>query len=149
MDPNSFKTQSIKPSEVERTWYIVDAEQQVVGRMASEIASILRGKHKPYYTPHVDCGDHVVVVNADKVRFTGSKETDKVYHTYSGYPGGERTHTPEEIRERRPEFLVRNAVRGMLPKGALGRQMLKKLKVYAGADHPHEAQQPEPLDLQS
>lgn len=149
MDPNSFKTKSIKPSEVERTWYIVDADQQVVGRMASEIASILRGKHKPYYTPHVDCGDHVVVINAGKVRFTGSKETDKVYHTYSGYPGGERTHTPEEIRERRPEFLVRNAVRGMLPKGALGRQMLKKLKVYAGPDHPHEAQQPEPLDLSS
>ncbi|NBC15933.1 MAG: 50S ribosomal protein L13 [Bacteroidetes bacterium] len=147
MDAQSFKTQSIKPSEVERTWYIVDAEQQIVGRMASQIASTLRGKHKPYYTPHVDCGDFVIVVNAEKVRFTGSKETDKHYHTYSGYPGGERTHTPEELRQRRPGFLVRNAVRGMLPKGTLGRQMLKKLKVYAGPDHPHEAQQPQPLDL--
>lgn len=147
MDVNSFKTYSAKPSEVTRQWYVVDAENQVVGRMASQIAAILRGKHKPTFTPHVDTGDFVVVINAEKVRFTGSKETAKQYFSHSGYPGGVRTRTPAEMRSKKPTFLVQNAVKGMLPKGPLGRQMLRKLKVYAGPTHPHEAQQPEPLAL--
>ena len=147
MDANSFKTYSAKPGEVKREWYVVDAENQVVGRLASQVASMLRGKHKPQFTPHIDCGDFVIVVNADKVRFTGSKETQKEYFSYSGYPGGVRTRTPKEMRTRRPEFIVRNAVKGMLPKGPLGRRMLTKLKVYAGPTHPHEAQQPQELEL--
>ena len=147
MDANSFKTYSAKPSDIERTWYVVDASQQVVGRLASRIASILRGKHNPRFTPHVDTGDFVIVVNADKVRLTGNKETAKEYFRHSGYPGGERFTTPEEMRVSKPDFIVRNAVRGMMPKGPLGRQMLKKLKVYAGPDHPHSAQQPKELTL--
>lgn len=145
MDANSFKTYTAKPGDIEREWYVVDAENQVVGRLASQVAAILRGKHKPQFTPHIDTGDFVVVVNADKVRFTGNKETGKEYFQYSGYPGGERLTTPEEMRERKPDFIVRNAVKGMLPKGPLGRQMLRKLKVYAGPDHPHAAQQPKEL----
>lgn len=147
MDANSFKTYSAKAGEIERGWYIVDAEDQVVGRMASQIASILRGKHKPQFTPHVDTGDFVIVVNAEKVRFTGNKETKKEYFQYSGYPGGERLTTPEEMRKRKPDFIVHNAVKGMMPKGPLGRQMIKKLKVYAGPDHPHTAQQPKELTI--
>ncbi len=147
MDANTFKTYSAKPSDIERTWYIVDASQQVAGRLASRIASILRGKHNPRFTPHVDTGDFVIVVNADKVRLTGNKETAKEYFRHSGYPGGERFTTPEEMRVSKPDFIVRNAVRGMMPKGPLGRQMLKKLKVYAGPDHPHSAQQPKELTL--
>ncbi|MDX1545934.1 MAG: 50S ribosomal protein L13, partial [Rhodothermales bacterium] len=142
MDVNSFKTYSPKAAEIERTWYVIDAENEVVGRLASRVATILRGKHKPTYAPHTDCGDFVIVVNAEKVRFTGNKETAKQYFRHTGYPGGDRRRTPKEVRERRPEFIVRNAVKGMLPKGPLGRQMLTKLKVYAGAEHPHEAQQP-------
>ena len=141
MDVNSFKTVSAKPAEVERTWYVVDAENQIVGRLASQIATILRGKHKPSFTPHVDCGDFVIVVNADKARFSGNKENDKLYYRYSGFPGGLKTRTVKEMRE----HLVRHAVKGMLPKGPLGRQMLKKLKVYAAPTHPHEAQQPQVL----
>ena len=147
MDAISFKTQSAKPADVERDWYVIDAENQVVGRLASQVAAILRGKHKPSYTPHVDTGDFVIVVNAEKVRFTGNKETDKQYFRYSGYPGGEKFRTPKEVRERRPEFIVRNAIRGMMPKGPLGRQMFRKLKVYTGPAHPHEAQQPKELSL--
>lgn len=147
MDANSFKTYSAKPSEIEREWYIVDAEDQVVGRLASQVASILRGKHKPQFTPHVDTGDFVIVVNAEKIRFTGNKETKKEYFRYTGYPGGERLTTPEEMRKRKPDFIVRNAVKGMMPKGPLGREMTKKLKVYAGPDHPHEAQQPKELTV--
>ncbi len=147
MDVNSFKTYSAKAGEVERRWYVVDAENQVVGRLASRIATILRGKHKPSFTPHVDTGDFVVVINADKVRFTGNKEAAKQYFSHSGYPGGVRLRTPAEMRTKKPTFIVQNAVRGMLPKGPLGRQMFRKLKVYAGPTHPHEAQQPEPLEL--
>lgn len=146
MDHNSFKTFSAKPAEVERDWYVVDATNEVVGRLASRIAHVLRGKHKPTYTPHVDTGDHVIVVNADKARFKGKKEQQKVYRSYSGYPGGESTKTAEEVRASDPEYIVRHAVKGMLPKGTLGREMFKKLKVYADAEHPHEAQQPQPLD---
>ena len=147
MDVNSFKTKSAKPAEVERTWYVIDAENQIVGRLASQVATILRGKHKPSFTPHVDTGDYVIVVNADKARFSGNKENDKLYYRYSGYPGGLKTRTAKEMRERQPEYLVRHAVKGMLPKGPLGRQMLKKLKVYAAPTHPHEAQQPQVLEL--
>jgi len=146
MDSQSFKTFSAKPSDVDQKWYVVDATNEVVGRLASRIAHVLRGKHKPTYTPHVDTGDFVVVVNADKVRFTGRKETDKTYRSYSGYPGGEREVTPEDVCKKHPERLISKAVKGMMPKGSLGRQMFKKLKVYTGDDHPHEAQQPEPLD---
>ena len=147
MDIRSYKTVSTRPEDVERGWFVVDADQQTVGRLASQIASILRGKHKPSFTPHVDTGDYVIVVNADRARFTGNKEDAKLYYRYSGYPGGLRSRTVREMRRRRPEHIVRHAVKGMLPKGPLGRQMLKKLKVYAGADHPHQAQQPQILAL--
>ncbi len=147
MDANSFKTYSAKPAEVDTAWYVADANHQVVGRLASRIATILRGKHKPTYTPHIDTGDFVVVINAGKVRFTGKKESDKEYFSHSGYPGGVRLRTPREMRERSPEFIIRNAVKGMLPKGPLGRQMLRKLKVYESTEHPHEAQQPKELTL--
>ena len=147
MDINSFKTASARGSEVERKWFVVDGENQVVGRLASQVAAILRGKHKPSFTPHVDTGDYVIVINADKVRFTGNKEGQKEYFRHTGYPGGGRTRSVREVRERKPTFIVENAVTGMLPKGPLGRQMLKKLKAYAGDAHPHEAQSPEPLSF--
>jgi large subunit ribosomal protein L13 len=148
MDTQSFKTYSAKPTDVDRNWFVVDADGQTVGRMASRIAHVLRGKHKPIYTPHIDTGDFVVVVNAEKVVLTGRKEEQKIYRTYSGYPGGEKTKVASEVRESHPERLVEHAVKRMLPSGTLGREMFKKLKVYAGPDHPHEAQQPEPLDIQ-
>ncbi len=147
MDVQSYKTPSARPADVKRAWYVVDADQQTVGRLASRIAAVLRGKHKPSFTPHVDTGDFVVVINADKVRFTGSKETSKTYFRHSGYPGGAATRTPKVVRSLKPEFILENAVKGMLPKGPLGRRMLKKLKVYAGPEHPHEAQKPETLEL--
>ncbi len=147
MNANTFKTYSARPNDIERTWYIVDARDQIVGRLASRIAAVLRGKHTPRFTPHLDAGDFVIVVNADKVRLTGNKETAKEYFRHTGYPGGERFTTPAEMRASKPEFIVRNAVRGMMPKGPLGRQMLKKLKVYAGPEHPHAAQQPQELTL--
>ena len=147
MDANSFKTFNAKPHEVERAWHVIDADGLVVGRLASRVAAILRGKHKPTFTPHVDTGDFVVVVNAEKARFTGKKETEKQYFSYSGYPGGARERSPAEMRDRRPTFPIRNAVKGMLPKVVLGRQMLTKLKIYEGPDHPHEAQQPQQLTL--
>ena len=147
MDTTSFKTYSAKPAEIQREWYVVDAENQIVGRLASQIATVLRGKHKPTYTPHIDTGDFVVVVNAERVRFTGKKETAKEYFSHTGYPGGVKTRTPRYVREKDPTFIVKNAVKGMLPKGPLGRQMLKKLKVYAGPAHPHEAQQPKELSF--
>jgi large subunit ribosomal protein L13 len=147
MDINSFKTFSAKPADVERKWFVVDAENQVVGRLATQIATVLRGKHKPSYTPHVDTGDFVVVINADKARFTGQKETQKEYFRHTGYPGGVKLMTPKEAREKKPTFIVERAVQGMLPKTKLGRQMATKLKVYAGTDHPHQAQNPEPLSV--
>jgi len=145
VDTLSYKTKSAKKEEVQRTWYIVDAENMVVGRMCTKIASVLRGKHKPSYTPHVDTGDYVVVINAEKVRFTGSKWGQKTYLTYSGYPGGQKSKTAKELLDKKPFAVVENAVRGMLPKNKLGRAMFKKLFVYAGSDHPHLAQKPEPL----
>lgn len=147
MNTNSFKTYSAKAGEVEKEWFVVDAENQVVGRLASQVAAILRGKHKPTYTPHIDTGDFVIVVNADKVRFTGKKETDKQYFSHTGYPGGGKMRSPKEMRERKPTFIVEKAVKGMLPKGPLGRKMISKMKVYAGPDHPHAAQKPKELTL--
>ena len=142
-----MKTYMPKPKDVQRSWYVVDAQGAVLGRLASEIASILRGKHKPTYAPHVDVGDHVVVVNAAKVRLTGEKEGKKVYYRHSQYPGGLREIPYQQMAERRPERLVEQAVRGMLPKTRLGRQMLRKLSVYPGPDHPHQAQRPTELRL--
>ncbi|MCL2111840.1 MAG: 50S ribosomal protein L13 [Clostridiales bacterium] len=132
-----------KPHEVERKWYVVDAEGKTLGRLASEIAAILRGKKKPIYTPHVDTGDYVIVINAEKVEVTGKKRQEKIYKRYTGYPGGLREITFDKLLARKPEQIVRHAVKGMMPSGRLGRQMYKKLKVYVGAEHPHTAQKPE------
>ncbi len=145
MDTLSYKTRSAKNEEVERKWYVVDAEGEVVGRLCSHIAGILRGKHKPSYTPHVDCGDFVIVINADKIRFTGNKVNQKEYQTYSGYPGGQKRRLAADMMAKRPERVVELAVKGMLPKNRLGRAMFRKLHVYEGPEHPHGAQQPEPL----
>ncbi len=147
MDTRSYKTHSARSADVRRTWYVVDAEHQIVGRLASKIASVLRGKHKPSYTPHVDTGDFVIIINADKVRFTGNKEAEKRYYSYSGYPSGLKERNAAAVRARRPEYILRHAVKGMLPKGPLGRSMLRKLKVYAMPTHPHVAQQPHILEL--
>lgn len=147
MDTLSYKTVSANDKLVKRAWYIIDAEDIVLGRMASKIAHILRGKNKPYFTPHHDCGDYVIVVNAEKVKLTGKKLTDKEYVRYTGYPGGQRFANPRLMLEKKPEFIVENAVRGMLPKNALGRKMYKKLFVYAGTEHPHAAQKPENLKV--
>jgi large subunit ribosomal protein L13 len=136
-----------KPHEVERKWYVVDAEGRTLGRLASEIASILRGKKKPIYTPHVDTGDYVVVVNAEKVEVTGKKRKDKIYKRHSGYPGGLKEITFEELQAKRPEEIIRHAVKGMMPNGRLGRQMYRKLRVFTGPEHSHRAQQPEVWDF--
>lgn len=145
MDTLSYKTKSAKPSEVEVKWYVVDAEGETLGRMCSKIALVLRGKHKPSYTPHVDCGDNVIVINADKVRMTGKKMKQKTYLSHSNYPGGQKSIVAEDLMVKKPTAIVEKAVKGMLPKTKLGRQMYKKLFVYAGAEHKHEAQQPEPF----
>ena len=142
-----MKTYMAKPGEVEAKWYLVDAENKVVGRLATKIATILMGKHRPEYTPHVDTGEFVIVVNAEKVRFTGNKWKDKEYDRYSGYPGGRKSLTAEKMLAKHPERIVREAVRRMLPKSRLGRKMLSKLKVCVGPDHPHQAQQPQELEL--
>lgn len=147
MDTLSYKTVSAKGEEVERKWYVVDAEGEKVGRLCSRIAHVLRGKHQPHYTPHVDCGDHVIVINADKVRFTGNKMSQKEYLTYSGYPGGQKATVAKELMAKKPTQIVENAIKGMLPKNRLGRAMFKKLHVYAGTEHPHEAQQPEEFNF--
>ena len=142
-----MKTYSAKPETVKRDWYVVDATGKTLGRLASEVARRLRGKHKPEYTPHVDTGDYIIVVNADKVAVTGRKETDKVYHRHTGYIGNLKSITLGKLRDKAPERIIEQAVKGMLPKNPLGRAMYRKLKVYAGPDHPHAAQQPKPLDL--
>lgn len=136
-----------KPDSVQRNWYVVDATDKTLGRMATEIAHILRGKNKPEYTPHIDVGDFVIVVNADKVKVTGRKLDQKHYYRYSGYPGGMKSVTLRRQLEIHPDRVINTAVKGMLPRGPLGRQMFRKLKVYAGPEHPHQAQQPEPLEL--
>ncbi|MRR35531.1 50S ribosomal protein L13 [bacterium] len=140
-------TKVAKKEEVTRDWFLVDADSKVLGRMATEIANILRGKKKPIYTPSVDTGDFVVVVNAEKIQLTGNKLADKMYHSHSGFPGGLKSITAGKLIEKKPEDLIRKAVKGMLPKNKLARHMLKKLKVYAGPAHPHEAQQPKNLDI--
>jgi large subunit ribosomal protein L13 len=141
------KTFTEKQEEIEREWYVVDAEGQTLGRLASRIAPVLKGKHKPIYTPHLDCGDFVIIVNAEKVRVTGRKLDQKFYHHHSGYPGGLKSISLRDQLDRYPERVLEAAVRGMLPKNKLGRRMVKKLKVYAGDSHPHQAQQPKPLEL--
>src|SRR4051812_26326422 len=141
----SFKTQSANDKIVKRDWYVVDATNHTVGRMCSRIATVLRGKHKAYYTPHFDAGDYVIVVNSGKVKFTGNKLEDKEYLTYSGYPGGQKAETAKELLDRRPNVVIERAVKGMLPKNRLGRKMIKKLFVYAGGEHQHSAQKPQPL----
>ena len=143
-----MKTYSAKPGDIERKWFVIDAEGVVLGRLASIVAMLLRGKHKPMYTPHLDCGDHIVIINADKVQLTGNKLADKIYYRHTGYPGGIKSTTAGKILDgKHPERVVEKAVQRMIPKGPLGRQVLRKLKVYSGAEHPHEAQQPEFLDV--
>ncbi len=145
MNTLSYKTVSANRQTVEKKWYLVDAEAEIVGRLAARVAHVLRGKNKASYTPHVDCGDNVIIINADKVRFTGDKMREKEYFFYSGHPGGKRLETAKDLMRRRPTYVVEKAIKGMLPKNRLGREMFRNLHVYAGAAHPHEAQQPEIL----
>ena len=147
MDTLSYKTISANKATVNKEWVLVDAENVVLGRLASEVAKMLRGKHKPEFTPHVDCGDYVIVVNAEKVLLTGRKLTDKIYLSHSGYPGGQRKQTPAEILKKYPERLVEKAVKGMLPKNRLGREMFRNLHVVIGPEHKYEAQKPKVVDL--
>ena len=142
-----MKTYSAKPETVKRDWYVIDATDKVLGRLSTEIARRLRGKHKPEYTPHVDTGDYIIVVNAEKVRVTGNKETDKMYHHHTGYIGSLKSTNLAKLRQEHPERIIQKSVKGMLPKNALGRAMFKKLKVYAGEQHNHAAQQPQPLEI--
>jgi large subunit ribosomal protein L13 len=142
-----MKTFSAKAGEINHDWFVVDAADKTLGRLASEIAHRLRGKHKPEYTPHVDTGDYIVVINAEKVRVTGAKARDKIYHHHTGYPGGIKSISFEKLIEKAPERVIQGAVKGMLPRNPLGRAMFKKLKVYAGTEHPHAAQQPQVLNV--
>ncbi len=143
-----MKTYSARPAEIEKTWFVVDAEDVVLGRLASQIALVLRGKHKPSYTPHMDCGDNVVVINAEKVKLTGKKATDKVYYRHTGYPGGIKARVAGEILAgKHPERVLQKAIERMIPHGPLGRRQLKNLRVYAGSEHPHAAQSPQVLDI--
>ena len=142
-----MKTFSAKPADIKREWFVIDATDQILGNVAVTAASLLRGKNKPTFTPHVDTGDFVVVINADKVRLSGRKEQQKIYHRYSGYVGGHHQDTPESLREKAPERLVEFAVKGMIPRNKLGRQIIKKLKIYAGSEHIHEAQNPTQIEL--
>jgi large subunit ribosomal protein L13 len=142
-----MKTYSAKPETVKRDWFVVDASDMVLGRLASEVARRLRGKHKPVYTPHVDTGDYIVVINAEKIRVTGNKEEDKLYHRHSGYPGGLKTVNLKDVRNNNADRIITSAVQGMLPKNPLGRAMLGKLRVYSGSEHNHQAQQPKTLEI--
>lgn len=147
MDTLSYKTKSVSKDTSERKWYVVDATDMVLGRLSSEVAKILRGKNKPSYTPHSDCGDSVIVINSDKIKLTGKKWTDKIYLHYTGYPGGQREQTPLQLKEKSSTLLIEKAVRGMLPKNKLGRALFKNLKVFEGAEHNHEAQNPTEIKL--
>lgn len=142
-----MKSYVAKPLEIERKWYVVDATDKTLGRLSTEIASRLRGKHKPIYTPHVDCGDYIIVINAEKVKVTGNKASQKVYRHHTGFMGGLRERSYKEMMEKHPERIIEKAVKGMLPKNSLGSQMYRKLKVYAGSEHEHDAQKPELLEL--
>lgn len=149
MNTLSYRTVSANKDSVQKEWYVVDAENEVLGRLASKVASILRGKHKPDFTPHVDCGDHVIVINADKVKLTGDKMNQKRYVRHTGYPSGQRSETIEHLMKKKPGAVVEKAVKGMLPKNRLGSEMFRNLHVYTEDTHPHEAQQPKKLDLNS
>ncbi|MEE4331425.1 MAG: 50S ribosomal protein L13 [Wenzhouxiangella sp.] len=142
-----MKTYSARPQDIRRQWHLIDAEGKTLGRLATEVARRLRGKHKPEYTPHVDTGDYVVIVNAEKIRVTGRKMSDKMYHHHTGYIGNLKSISLEKLLQRKPEKVLQQAVKGMMPKGPLGRAMMGKLKIYAGAEHPHAAQQPQALEL--
>lgn len=147
MDTLSYKTQSARNEDIQREWVLIDAENETVGRLCSNIAYLLRGKNKKNFTPHIDCGDNVIVINAEKVRFTGRKTDEKVYIHHTGYPGGQRFTTPRQLLQEKPERIVEKAVKGMLPKNRLGSAMYRKLFVYAGTEHPHEAQQPKKITI--
>lgn len=147
MDSLSYKTISENASTVKKEWILIDANNAVLGRLASHVAKILRGKHKPGFTPHVDCGDNVIIINAEKVKLTGKKLTNKVYVRHTGYPGGQRFATPADYLRKKPEFVIEKAVKGMLPRTRLGAAQLRNLKVYAGAEHPHAAQNPKQIKL--
>ena len=147
MNTQSYKTVSATPATVNKEWVVIDAPDLALGRLASRVALILRGKNKPYFTPHIDCGDNVIILNADKVKLTGKKMTDKVYVRYTGHPGGQRFSTPKEILAKKPTELVRMAVKGMLPKNRLGSKLLNNLYLYQGSEHPHEAQKPKTITL--
>ena len=147
MESLSYKTISANAATVTKEWVLIDATDAVVGRLASQVAKILRGKNKPSFTPHVDCGDNVIIINADKVKFTGKKMTDKVYVRHTGYPGGQRYATPADYLRKKPEFVLEKAVKGMLPRTRLGSALLRNLKVYAGSEHPHAAQAPKTIKL--
>jgi large subunit ribosomal protein L13 len=147
VDTQSYKTVSANAATVNKEWLVIDATDQVLGRLASRVAYVLRGKHKVNFTPHVDCGDNVIVINAEKIRLTGKKLTDKVYVRHTGYPGGQRFATPKELLSRKPFAVVEEAVRGMLPKNRLGAALFRNLHVYVGAEHPHQAQQPKQITL--
>ncbi len=147
MNTLSYKTKSLRPQDVQRKWYVVDADGEVVGRLATKIADVLRGKHKPDYTPHVDGGDHVIVINAEKIKFTGAKLDQKEYDHYTGYPGGRKVRTAKEMLEKRPEAVIEKAVKGMIPKNKLGRAIFRKLHVFTGAEHTHQGQKPETFNF--
>ncbi len=147
MDQISYKTQTPKPSEIKKEWVLVDAENEILGRLATQVAKILRGKTKTCYTPHLDCGDNVIIINADKVRLTGAKMTDKEYVHYSGYPGGQTVGTPKEMLRKKPTYVVEEAIRGMLPKTRLGAELFRNLRVFAGAEHTLEAQKPKKINI--
>ena len=147
MDTLSYKTISANKATVDKQWLLVDAEGQTLGRLASKVAKLLRGKHKPNFTPHVDCGDNVIVINAEKINLSGNKWTDKVYLRYTGYPGGQRSVTAKEVLDKHPERLIEKSVKGMLPKNKLGAELFRNLKVYVGSEHNHEAQKPKAINL--
>ena len=149
MNTLSYKTVSANKQTVQKEWIVIDAENQVLGRLATRVANVLRGKHKPSYTPHVDCGDNIIIINAEKVRFTGKKLSDKVYVRHTGYPGGQRFTTPKQVLATFPERVIEHAVKGMLPKNKLGDALYRNPHVYAGVNHPHEAQQPKIVNLNS
>jgi large subunit ribosomal protein L13 len=149
MDTLSYKTVSVNKETAQKEWVVVDAEGQILGRMCSKIAKLLRGKYKPSFTPHVDCGDNVIVINADKVVMTGNKLTDREYRRHTGYPGGQRLFSPQDLLDKDPKRLIQKVVKGMLPKNRLAAKLMDNLHVYAGAEHPHEAQQPKQIDLNS
>ncbi|MBP7497376.1 MAG: 50S ribosomal protein L13 [Bacteroidales bacterium] len=149
MNTLSYKTVSLRKEDVKKEWWLLDAEDQVLGRLSSKVANILRGKYKPDFTPHIDCGDNVIIINADKVKLTGNKLTDKIYTRHTGYPGGQRFATPKDMLKKKPEFIIKKAIKGMLPKNKLGSQILDNLFIYQGTEHPHSAQQPKTLNLNS